>query len=598
MGVKSLQPEAETAPQPRQAGQKAIPRDRLTSSRIQQPILEEWKPAYSPVLLVVLTLACLLPFIGKAFHVDDTLFVMAAKQIVKHPLDPYGFHLVWVATDLPMWEVTKNPPLASYYTAIVGAFAGWSERALHTAFLIPAIVLVLGTYRLARRFTRFPLLAAAAALLTPGVIVSATSLMCDTIMLALWVLAAVVWIEGLEPERPLFLAVAALLIAASGLTKYFGASLIPLAFAYALARKRRLGTWALYLLIPILALAGYQFWTHALYGHGLLLDATQLAGFRGPNEGTSAAARGLVGMAFVGGCMLTGLTFSPLIWARKHILMGIAIAVLAGLAVGRGWINIGAPAAHGHWAFVSGQMACYIAGAISIFALAISDFRERKDADSLFLGLWIFGTFVFAAFLNWTVNARTVLPLIPAAGILLARRWEKIEPAADRYRLAKLVVPLALSGLVSLRVATADFDLANSARTAARVVAQETAGEKMPVLFEGHWGFQYYMESLGARPLDFVKPNYQAGQILAIPDNNTFALGTPPGFTGPAQVIEVNISRGVTTMKSQMGAGFYSSMWGPLPFAFGDVPPARYFVVRLMPIGSAGQPPASGNPTP
>jgi hypothetical protein len=303
-------------------------------------------------------------------------------------------------------------------------------------------------------------------------------------------------------------------------------------------------------------------------------------------------------MSFVGGCTFTGLTLAPLIWARKHVLIGVAVAALAGLAISRGWINLGAPAAHGNRTLISAQLACYIAGAISIFVLAIVDFRERQDADSLFLGLWIFGTFVFAAFLNWTIDARTVLPLIPAAGILLARRWEKVQPASDRYRLAKLVIPLALSGVVSLWIATADFDLANSARSAAQVITQETASEKLPVLFEGHWGFQYYMESFGARPLDFAKPNYQAGQILAIPDNNTFAFGTPPGFTGPAQVIEVNISRGVTTMKSQMGAGFYSSMWGPLPFAFGDVPPARYFVVRLTPVGSPGQPPASGNPAP
>jgi hypothetical protein len=598
MSVKSLEPPAETARQPREAEQETAPPAEPAPSWMNHRVLEEWKPAYSPILLVLLTLACLLPFMDKAFHVDDTLFVMAAKQIVKHPLDPYGFHLVWVATDLPMWEVTKNPPLASYYTAVAGTFAGWSERALHLAFLVPAIALVLGSYRLACGFTRYPLLAAAAALLTPGFIVSATSVMCDTMMLALWVVAAVVWIEGLEPERPPFLIVAALLIAASGLTKYFGASLIPLAFAYALARKRRVGTWALYLLIPILVLAGYQFWTHLLYGRGLLLDAAQLAGFRGPNEGTSAMARGLVGMGFVGGCTLAGLTFAPLIWARKYILIGVTLAALAGLAIGRGWIDLGSLAARGHWAFISGQLACYIAGAISIFALAISDFRERKDANSLFLGLWVFGTFIFAAFLNWTVNARTVLPLIPAAGILLARRWERVQPATDRYRLAKLVIPLGLSGVVSLWIAAADFDLANSARSAAQAIAQETAGEKLPVLFEGHWGFQYYMESFGARALDFAKPNYQAGQILAIPDNNTFAFGTPPGFTGPAQVIEVNISRGATTMKSPMGAGFYSSMWGPLPFAFGDVPPARYFVVRLTPAGPPVQPPASGNPAP
>jgi hypothetical protein len=56
-----------------------------------------------------------------------------------------------------MADVTKNPPLACYYGAAVGQVAGWSERAFHLAFLVPALALVLGTYRLAKHFTRFPL---------------------------------------------------------------------------------------------------------------------------------------------------------------------------------------------------------------------------------------------------------------------------------------------------------------------------------------------------------------------------------------------------------------------------------------------------------
>lgn len=37
-----------------------------------------------------------------------------------------------------MWEVTKNPPLACYYLAISAMILGWSEPALHIAFLLPA----------------------------------------------------------------------------------------------------------------------------------------------------------------------------------------------------------------------------------------------------------------------------------------------------------------------------------------------------------------------------------------------------------------------------------------------------------------------------
>lgn len=79
-----------------------------------------------------------------------------------------------------MSEVTKNPPLAGYYAALVGSVAGWSERVLHLAFLVPALAMVLGTYFLAMRFGNSSLLAAMAALCTPGVVVSASSVMCDT----------------------------------------------------------------------------------------------------------------------------------------------------------------------------------------------------------------------------------------------------------------------------------------------------------------------------------------------------------------------------------------------------------------------------------
>src|SRR5439155_17162402 len=116
-----------------------------------------WPPDYSYVLLAVLTLVCLLPFSGRAFHVDDTLFLWAGQHIAQHPLDPYRFDVVWDLTRLRMSEVTKNPPLASYYAVRVGSGLGWSELALHLAFLIPALAVILGTYHLARQFAESPL---------------------------------------------------------------------------------------------------------------------------------------------------------------------------------------------------------------------------------------------------------------------------------------------------------------------------------------------------------------------------------------------------------------------------------------------------------
>ncbi|HSP06362.1 MAG TPA: glycosyltransferase family 39 protein, partial [Acidobacteriota bacterium] len=237
------------------------------------PLISGWSPIHSCVLLIAATILCLVPFSGVAFRIDEPLFVWAAKQITVRPLDPYGFKLIWYTSEMPMSDVAKNPPLASYFIAVVGSLAGWSERALHIAFLLPALGVVLGTYRLARRYCSIPLLAAAVTLLNPCFLVSADSVMCDVMMLAVWIPAVMLWVEGLDPAKPLLLVTSALMVAVCALTKYFGMALIPLLFVYSLARQRRLGVWAFYLLIPVFILFGYQMWTQATFGRGLLLDA-------------------------------------------------------------------------------------------------------------------------------------------------------------------------------------------------------------------------------------------------------------------------------------------------------------------------------------
>ena len=43
-------------------------------------------------------------------------------------------------------------------------------------------------------------------------------------------------------------------------------------------------------------------------------------------------------------------------------------------------------------------------------------------------------------------------------------------------------------------------------KKAANEIMAVYKNEKRQVWFQGHWGFQYYMESLGAIPLDYGNP--------------------------------------------------------------------------------------------
>ncbi len=531
--------------------------------------------------MIAITVVCLLPFSGRAFHIDDPLFVWSAQQITQHPFNPYGFKVNWYGTSAPMSQITKNPPLACYYGALVGLLAGWSERAWHIAFLLVTLALVLGLYRLARHFTRYPLIACLAALLTPGVLVSASGVMCDVMMLAFWVWATALWVEGLESDRPGHLASSAVLAAASALTKYFGVALIPLLLAYAIFRKRRLGSWAWYLLIPIVCLSGYQFWTHVLYGRGLFSDATRYALLIRAHTGMPIGATTLSAVAFLGGCALTGLIAAPFLWSRRQIVWGATACALLGVLVRFGYFEFRIPEARANWDLVSIHFAFFVAGGFSLLALALNDWKKARDADSVLLGLWVLGTFIFAGFLNWTINARSILPLIPAAGILIARQLERKGTHSHRAKKAGVALALFASAGISLWVVAADTELANSARTA---VAQIAGIANKPgthnVFFEGHWGFQYYMQLAGTQTLDRANMVLQPGDMLVVPDNNVNVFLTfpkRPDFMKSEGLLLVALNSRVSTMSRSHAAGFYSaSTDGPLPFVLGSESPNRY----------------------
>ena len=541
------------------------------------------------IVLAVAALACLVPFSGKAFNIDDTLFIYEARQIAQHPLDPFGFKVNWFLDAIPMAYETRNPPLASYYSAAAAVFVGWSERALHLAFLLPALATVWGTYRLAQRLTNSPLLAAGATLLTPGFLVSANSVMCDTMALALWLWAIILWVEGFEPQKARSLVISVVLITLCALTKYFGIALIPLLAVYSLARQRRLGSWAWYLLVPILALTGYQYWTKAVYGLRMITFAAHIA--TGVRQGRHASllANALVDLGFVGGCALPALTFAPIIWSRKKIFAVCVLSALAGFLISTGRISLGETLGpsdfYRRWVLVGVQLTLFIAAGVSVMALAAADAWKRREADSLLLMLWVLGTFIFTGFVNWTINARSVLPLIPAAGILLARRVDALQTASMRWRPAMLAIPLAAAGAVSLWLTWADTELANSARTAATLIEQKTTEQKTrnqpgTVWFTGHWGFQYYMESFGAHAVVVNDPPHQPGDYLAVVESNHL-FEMRPEFVTSREVIEIPMRLGITTAQSQLGAGFYSADTGPLPFAIGPVPPEHYELLRL-----------------
>jgi len=555
-----------------------------------KPLLDRsaaWLRLNSKTALALIVVAVLAPFLAKPFSLDEPLFLWAGQHLLDQPLNPYGFEVNWFGYTTPMWEATKNPPLCCYYLAGAASLLGWSEVALHAAFLLPALAAILGTFRLAQRFCRQPVFAAAATLLTPVFLVSGTTVMCDVLMLVFWVWAVVFWVEGTQNQRGLFLATAGCLVALAALTKYFGASLIVLLAAYSLTARARPARWIPPLLLPLAVLGAYHLATRNLYGHSLLADAVNyavppasLADFAALKSASCLSA-----LAFLGGGLALATFFLPFLW-RWRTICGFAVAafLLAAILLLAGpLLKDYGPVQGSSRTLIGLQLLFWATGGAGILALAVVDLRGRRDAEAWLLALWVLGTFCFAAFINWTVNGRTVLPLAPAVGILLARRLEQTRPEPDRSGVLVRSLVFAAGAALALLVARADFLFAKSVRSSA-LTTYSKFGHEPHFRFQGHWGFQYYLRAAGAEALDVRHTLLQRGDIIATPENNTNFSPLGADLVVLREVILSSGPRWLATMKGEVGAGFYAASRGPLPFAFGWVPPDRVVVCAVDPL--------------
>lgn len=520
------------------------------------------------LFLALVTAAALAPFLHRAFDIDEPLFLWMAQQIAKHPLDPYGFDVNWASLWQPMWNQMHNPPLCSYYIAVVASIFGWSEIALHAAFLPLSIGAILGTFALARRLCDFPATAALLTLFTPLFLISASSIMCDVMLMAFWVWAIELWFRALESNKHWIFASSAALIMAATFTKYFGISLVPLLLIYTVVRRDREVRFRLwYLAIPLLAVLVYEGVTKARYGAPLFTNAMIFLQHSAEAAKIPLSTSFLTGCSFLGGCLVSAFFF---VRSRRVVIVGILLClgttILFRLFVAR----------DGTFA-VQLQGGLFAALGTTILGLAFYQMAKKRDAESLLLLLWILGGFGFAAFLNWSITARTILPILPAIMIVVMRvcHAKSAGPPAAIFTLAGR---LACAAAISLFVTYTDYRQANASRKAAHHFRQKLARSGSKVWFQGHWGFQWYMQQWNAEPITKTA-QFLPGDFMIIPSNNIDPMAIPRESVVSLEQHERHLFPFATTFAPGTGAGFYSNARGPVPWLVGRVPVQRWEAV-------------------
>ncbi len=113
-----------------------------------------------------------------------------------------------------------------------------------------------------------------------------------------------------------------------------------------------------------------------------------------------------------------------------------------------------------------------------------------------------------------------------------------------------------------------------------RDIVQKYSDTGSAVWFQGHWGFQYYVQEGGGQTLDWERTTLDAGDLVVIAMNNYDSGRLSEDRFDIVDELEYEVFPYASTLYPRYGASFYSSLLGPLPYVFGTGQKETYIVVK------------------
>lgn len=522
----------------------------------------------APALL--LSAFVLVPFMGKAFTMDDTVFMREAQHAVEDPLHPTAFDMTWAHEPERVSQRVPTGPVIAWLL-VPSALDGGAEWVAHAVELAMLWMAILFTVALARRFGVTDTGAAVAGLLLvamPAVPAMAGTAMPDVPAMALGVggverLAA--WGEDRRASQGVL---AAALLGFAALTRSHVVLLVGVGIVLLLRHAPSARSWRdrlslhLPLLGAVLVMGAVTVATRdPQYGAGSIFEA---AAFFSSASGKRLAANAVAFPIHWVLAMALALPWTAFRWRSmirsRSVPIAFAVGALLSVAalayVGRPSLTLGLVAGLG----------------IGVLWDAIADGWRRRDWVQVALGLWLLIALCAVPYAH--LPAKLLVASAPAAALLVAR---ELASRGGKARWLVLGATLALGVCLGVAILRADAAAGDLERRAVKemIAPRITAGQRVWIV--GHWGFQWYAENAGARHATLTPPYPEPGDLLVV------SLGSARSekvldmlairFPRMVQVGELLDSRpGGRLMNKRLGAGFYSNLSGYLPWAWGDSP--------------------------
>jgi len=460
---------------------------------------------------------------AKPLHIDDTYYYYLARQIASDPLDPYGFSGFWGQWPMPAIEMV-SPAALSYWLALPLKLFGENPPAWKI-FLFPvALMLLVSARNLGERIA--PPLGGIVALciaFSPAVL-PGFNLMLDVPQLAFALSSLAVMARAVDRGQVAIALVAGLIAGLAAQIKYNGLLLPALLFAYA-AVFRRPGFG---LVAACTAVAMFSLWEAGLYlkyGTSHFVNAV-LHGWPEPPPGWESRSRLFLAL-FSNLGMIAALPAVAVVWAlvgrsKRRYLAFVPVTLLAGVA--GGWLAL---------IFTPHEeVVALLFGGLVVFAflLAIghllrvlrnSSLKEGQASEaarlSLFLLIWLGVELAAYVFLSPFGAVRRVMGLYVVAILVFFCVVAQAGPGWGGRRM--LVLLVSLVGVTGAGVYVIDWKEADTSRRAANDAAAfiRSTDPAARIWYAGHWGFAYYADRQGMRPLIPDRSLVQAGDWLVLP---------------------------------------------------------------------------------
>jgi 4-amino-4-deoxy-L-arabinose transferase-like glycosyltransferase len=505
---------------------------------------------------VVLACAVLVPYLAKAFTVDDTLFLRQAQHALSDPLHPAAFDIVWFESHERLSRIMPSGPVVPWLL-VPTVVLGGSEIVGHLTTLLLYALGIAATVSLALRLggdDEQARLAGLYMVTMPATIGMAATVMPDVAAMTLGVvgLERLVlwscsrrWSQGVAAALALALAS----LARTHLLLLLGVGALLLVEGSPLTARSWSGGWRTRWLPLVGAplLVGIFFWL-------------------GREPDGAGMAQSIRSFAFAGRVDRNVLAFfSHWAWSMSFALGWCLLRwrrILGGRIV---WMAVPTTL----WLLVNAgrgvEVALGLAVAVGILAIcdAVAEGWQAHDARRLALSCWLLIALPLLFYIH--LPPKYLVASAPAGALLLARAT--LQSTQPRARMIGAFVG-AMGLVLGILIVRADVNLARVERRAARteIVPRVAAGQH--VWFSGHWGFQWYAEQAGARPLVRNPRSASAGDIVLV-DEQAFNQGLINDYPHRRLLsVVADPSPGGRIMNREVNAGFYSNDWGDLPWTW------------------------------